>query len=274
MISQVSPGPLHLLATVASSQTHLDYVSDPSSPSSTSDLNDALDHSFSSEISTTSLPRSIIPSSAHISLHSSSPSLANLHIPCGDNSPGAGTNFGPLRRSNSSNYILCAELSSLKPYNTRSLRKKVSPKVVTPKLDSQRRIKKKREELLDKAKKIKSLDNSPVNDRQFLVLRMVYDQITMYPSEAWIVLVAIIINRSFRQVKNWFSNERQKNRVGEVVSIQSEEGDKVRVRSEALKVCAEWSDEFFEAVVMIHNFKILRNFGWQANKSTKSASYI
>ena len=52
-----------------------------------------------------------------------------------------------------------------------------------------------RKELMDKASKIKSLDNSPVNERQLLVLRMVYDEITMYPCESWMVLIAIIINR-------------------------------------------------------------------------------
>lgn len=48
---------------------------------------------------------------------------------------------------------------------------------------------------MERALRIKSLENSPVNDRQLHVLRMVYDEITMYPSEAWMVLIAIVINR-------------------------------------------------------------------------------
>jgi hypothetical protein len=56
-------------------------------------------------------------------------------------------------------------------------------------------MKMKRNELLEKATKIKSLDNSPVNERQLLVLRMVYDEITMYPCESWMVILAIVIQR-------------------------------------------------------------------------------
>ncbi len=52
-----------------------------------------------------------------------------------------------------------------------------------------------RKERLERATKIRSLDNSPVNDEQLTVLRMVYDEITMYPSESWMVLIAIIIRR-------------------------------------------------------------------------------
>lgn len=68
-------------------------------------------------------------------------------------------------------------------------------------------MKKKRQELLDKAVKIKSLDNSPVNERQLLVLRMVYDEITMYPCESWMVLLAIVINR-LASITSHFSRRR------------------------------------------------------------------
>jgi hypothetical protein len=56
--------------------------------------------------------------------------------------------------------------------------------------------------MVDKAKKISSLDNSPANDRQLHVLRMVYDEITMYPSEPWIAILAIIIHRYARLINN------------------------------------------------------------------------
>jgi len=56
-------------------------------------------------------------------------------------------------------------------------------------------MKARRKQLMDKANKIKSLENSPVNDRQLSVLRMIYDEITMYPCESWMVLVAIVISR-------------------------------------------------------------------------------
>jgi hypothetical protein len=84
---------------------------------------------------------------------------------------------------------------------------KVSRLHVKPKLELRAR----RKELLDRAGGIKSLDNSPVNEQQLCVLRTVYDevtnmfiaktrantsfQITMYPSEPWLVLMAIILNR-------------------------------------------------------------------------------
>jgi hypothetical protein len=116
-----------------------------------------------------------------------------------------------------------------------------------------------RKELLEKATKIKSLDNSPVNERQLLVLRMVYDEITMYPCESWMVILAIVIQRAYKQVKNWFSNERQKNRTGESIPFETEEGDRVRLRSSVLSTCQDWSDSFFEEVVMIYNYRIQRN---------------
>jgi hypothetical protein len=120
-------------------------------------------------------------------------------------------------------------------------------------------MKARRKELMEKATKIKSLDNSPVNERQLLVLRMIYDEITMYPCESWMVLVAIIIHRAYKQVKNWFSNERQKNRTGESIPCETEDGDKIRLRTTALAICSEWSDAFFEEVVMIYNYKVQRN---------------
>lgn len=53
----------------------------------------------------------------------------------------------------------------------------------------------KRREYKARALKIMTLDNSPVNHRQYILLRMVYDEITMYPSEAWMVLIALVIHR-------------------------------------------------------------------------------
>jgi len=99
---------------------------------------------------------------------------------------------------------------------------------------------------------------------------MIYDEITMYPCESWVVLVAIVIHRAYKQVKNWFSNERQKNRYGDSIPTETEEGDKVRLRPSALAMHAEWSDAFFEEVVMIHNYRVQRNS--QSNHSTRRSS--
>jgi len=153
------------------------------------------------------------------------------------------------------------------------------PYVVRPKRKSRKteldiktrlQMKARRKELMDKANRIKSLENSPVNERQLSVLHMIYDEITMYPSESWMVLVAIVIHRAYKQVKNWFSNERQKNRYGDSIPTETEEGDKVRLRPSALAMQAEWSDTFFEEVVMIHNYRVQRNS--QSNHSTRRSS--
>ncbi len=67
------------------------------------------------------------------------------------------------------------------------------------------------------------------------------------------------VGSAYKQVKNWFSNERQKNRVGESIPVETEDGDKVRLRTSALSACQDWSDTFFEEVVMIYNYRVQRN---------------
>lgn len=62
-------------------------------------------------------------------------------------------------------------------------------------LSAKKKLSDKRKLMIDKAKKISSLDNSPANDRQLHVLRMVYEEITMYPSEAWMAILAMVIRR-------------------------------------------------------------------------------
>ncbi|KAL4268082.1 Homeobox domain-containing protein [Pleurotus pulmonarius] len=97
--------------------------------------------------------------------------------------------------------------------------------------------------------------------RNLLVLRMVYDQITMYPSETWMAIIAVTIRRALKQVKNWFSNERQKHngkKDEDIVRMVSGEGERLRLRSVAVDYCKaeEWTDAFFEEVVMIHHLKV------------------
>ena len=167
------------------------------------------------------------------------------------------------------------------PFISQNKASRRTRKITNSHLQGKMQMKKKRQELLDKASKIKSLDNSPVNERQLLVLRMVYDEITMYPCESWMVLLAIVINRfassllashavahsypsAYKQVKNWFSNERQKGKAGDSISIETSDGDKVRIRTTAFALCQEWSDSFLEEVVMIHNYRIQRNSRFRA----------
>jgi hypothetical protein len=234
-------GPLHFLASVIS-----DIEKDNSSSH----------HSSSEEES----PRTPPGSSSPMSTASTTPFLqdvANLHVPFKSTKVQQLIEPRVLRHSTSSNHLPLSDPHFVPFIRHKSGRR--TRKAAESNLNNRMQMKRRRKELMDKATKIKSLDNSPVNERQLLVLRMVYDEITMYPCESWMVLIAIIIHRAYKQVKNWFSNERQKNRTGESVPLETEDGDKVRLRSSALATCQEWSDSFFEEVVMIYNYRTQRN---------------
>lgn len=118
---------------------------------------------------------------------------SNLHISCGK-TLSVSPEQRPFKRSSTSN-----SLQNMKPSSSRArhmkrqttTRKTSRAEVNKAKMEMNAR----RKELMERARKIMSIDNSPVNDKQLLVLRMVFDQITMYPSEAWMVLIAIIIRR-------------------------------------------------------------------------------
>ncbi|KAJ3886715.1 hypothetical protein GG344DRAFT_81445 [Lentinula edodes] len=137
-----------------------------------------------------------------------------------------------------------------------------SPKVTEAQKCARAAKEPRRKEVLARALRIRTVENSPVNEQQFRVLRMVYDEITKYPKDHWIAIVAVIIHRSFAQVKHWFSNERQKNKSGETMDWHNELGEKIRVRPMAIELCEQWSDEFFENVVMVYNFKSLKLLHW------------
>jgi len=130
----------------------------------------------------------------------SSPCSESLNSPCSASSPSSETLYitfterrhsPPLRSLRTSNSSTRAEANFV-PYVVRAKRKSRKTGVD---INTRLQMKARRKELMDKAKKIKSLENSPVNDRQLSVLRMIYDEITMYPSESWMVLVAIVISR-------------------------------------------------------------------------------
>ncbi|KJA25867.1 hypothetical protein HYPSUDRAFT_64591 [Hypholoma sublateritium FD-334 SS-4] len=226
------PSPLHFLANVVSSMhsAHSSHSSARSpSPSSSRSSSSQLSPSFFRDVASLHVPRKIseMPRESH------------------------------NRALKHSNHTLRSD-SSFVPFICQKSGRRTR-KTTDIHLKGRMQMKTRRKELLQKAIKIKSLDNSPVNERQLLVLRMVYDEITMYPCESWMVLIAIIINRAYKQVKNWFSNERQKNRVGESIPFETEDGDKVRLRTSALSACQDWSDTFFEEVVMIYNYRVQRN---------------
>ncbi|KAJ3771436.1 hypothetical protein FB446DRAFT_690793 [Lentinula raphanica] len=137
-----------------------------------------------------------------------------------------------------------------------------SPKVTEAQKCARAAKEPRRKEFLARALRIKTVENSPVNEQQYRVLRMVYDEITKYPKDHWIAIIAVIIQRSFAQVKHWFSNERQKNKAGETMDWHNELGEKIRIRPMAIELCEQWSDEFFENVVMVYNFKSLKSLHW------------
>ncbi|KAF7339788.1 hypothetical protein MVEN_01895200 [Mycena venus] len=142
-----------------------------------------------------------------------------------------------------------------------------SPKRSRPHPKPSPEMKVRRKELMDRACGIDSLSNSPANECQLYVLRTVFDEITMYPTEPWLVLMALILHRSLRQIKNWFSNERQKNRWGDVVSTHTDVGERLRLRPSAIELCDQWSDAFFEEVLMILNYRTTRRLQWERTQA-------
>lgn len=169
-------GPLHFLANVVSDMDGT--ISHRSqTPSSTAGI------SIGSSSPSSSGPYSSPPPSFL-------PDVASLHIPC---NVGSSRDKGhrALRHSNTSNQSPSSDPHFV-PFRRISRRTR---KTSESHLKNRMQMKMKRNELLEKATKIKSLDNSPVNERQLLVLRMVYDEITMYPCESWMVILAIVIQR-------------------------------------------------------------------------------
>ncbi|KAG8219671.1 hypothetical protein J3R82DRAFT_626 [Butyriboletus roseoflavus] len=181
--------------------------------------------------------------------------------------------------------------SHLRGASEDNLRKKVQKHAgshPTPKPHSERDVRVR--ELKSRALEIPSTGKTPATVRQRMVMQMVYDEITPYPDEAWVSQLSIIIqrylspsppaqstsyrlSREYHQVKNWFSNQRQKDARDSRQSPQPSassniesslckitcDGRDMRIRTSALDVCAadEWSDAFFDEVVMIHNFRLL-----------------
>ncbi|KAF4573081.1 hypothetical protein EYR36_007591 [Pleurotus pulmonarius] len=220
--THASEARLHLLADVAASQLpvieeyHMDSDSDQAGPCSSSSSSRSADCSYRLE----SPSRRIVGS---------------LHISC---DPYATSPSPPKPFKRTRGHAKAKDLAAL------SLEKKI-----------------KQQEVKERASKIRTVENSPVNQQQLLVLRMVYDQITMYPSETWMAIIAVTIRRALKQVKNWFSNERQKHngkKDEDIVRMVSGEGERLRLRSVAVDYCKaeEWTDAFFEEVVMIHHLKV------------------
>lgn len=242
--STIKPGPLHFLAYVALDAERHSHDSNASPSPSAAELQNAPGPAYET-------PPYTISSSPF-------PSVPSLHISCGRSPSDTGSEPKPLFRSITSNGTQRADSAPLQSKHPMKTRKKCPTRDASSHIKAKEETLARRRERLERATKIRSLDNSPVNYEQLTVLRMVYDEITMYPSESWMVLIAIIIRRSFKQVKNWFSNERQKHRAGEMVSVYTEEGDKMRLRFPAFEFSEHWSDSLLEEVAMIYHYLVIQ----------------
>jgi len=115
------------------------------------------------------------------------------------------------------------------------------------------------------------IGKEPAPEQQRQILRLVYDQITPYPDEAWIAQLALHFNCQYAKIKNWFSNSRQKDAT-DFRALHPDEkydlsaalcqitcdGRELRMRPSALEHCSEedWSDAFFDEVVLINDFRL------------------
>lgn len=146
-------------------------------------------------------------------------------------------------------------------------------------------------DLKSRALSIPSTGKTPATMRQRMVMQMVYDEITPYPDEAWVSQLGIIINREYHQVKNWFSNQRQKDArdsrqqspsLAATSVLEASlckincDGREMRVRVSALDSCSAetWTDTFFDEVVMIHNFRLLAKLSQDEARAALHSSNI
>lgn len=141
-----------------------------------------------------------------------------------------------------------------------------------------------------KGKGSKQNNKYPAPEHQREVLRMIFDDITPYPDEAWISKLAIHFNwfvshlpktdimliftsSNYAKIKNWFSNTRQKDaqlwrlanpsitdqyNLASTLQTILVEGREMKLRPKALENCAEsdWSDDFFHDVVLFHDWML------------------
>lgn len=121
---------------------------------------------------------------------------STIHIPSipREQSPSPFTKRTALKRSSTSNSLTTRKTPSASTCNEGS-RKKQTQRSLRLQRTIKGELRARQKENLARAMRIKSLENSPVNDRQLRVLRMVYDEITMYPSEPWMALLAIALHR-------------------------------------------------------------------------------
>jgi len=132
-------------------------------------------------------------------------------------------------------------------------------------------------DLKARALRVPCASNVPASTQQRMLMRTVFDDITPYPDDAWMSHMAILTKRNYKQVKNWFSNQRQKEAKPEAenrgarLSLGSDctiedslvdiscDGRTLRVRNTSAECLSEegWTDDDFVQVLMVMNFKIV-----------------
>jgi hypothetical protein len=63
------------------------------------------------------------------------------------------------------------------------------------KMEARAKMRSRREILAEKASKMNTVMNSPVNEFQYVILRMVFDKFTPYPPEAYMNIIGVMIGR-------------------------------------------------------------------------------
>ncbi|EED80334.1 predicted protein [Postia placenta Mad-698-R] len=128
-----------------------------------------------------------------------------------------------------------------------------------------------REQWKARAKAIETPRGTQANDFHLFVMNWVRNEVTPYPDDAWAALVAIAIDRSFVQVKHWFSNQRQvaarkgTSRLEDVETVTVDDRS-FRLWRKAVESSGPWSDEHFETALQ----KVVR--GQQAKYEAQLAA--
>ncbi|EED79640.1 predicted protein [Postia placenta Mad-698-R] len=130
-----------------------------------------------------------------------------------------------------------------------------------------------REQWKARAKAIETPRGTQANDFHLFVMSWVRNEVTPYPDDAWAALVAIAIDRSFVQVKHWFSNQRQvaarkgTSRLEDVETV-TVDGRSFRLWRKVVESSGPWSDEHFDAALQ----EVIR--GQQAKYEAQLAAMI
>ncbi|KII93768.1 hypothetical protein PLICRDRAFT_404522 [Plicaturopsis crispa FD-325 SS-3] len=123
------------------------------------------------------------------------------------------------------------------------------------------------QELYIRAHTINWIKKKKFRSSQLDMLNMVFYEITPYPPNSWIGVLAVIVHANYEAVNIWFGNTRQrlaKNRgededtlMSQMVCVSCPAGN-LRMRPIALRSTKpeDWTDSWFEEVCMIWNFRL------------------